>query len=52
MLLRYLGGEQTVWRIVRVPSEADEQRRQPHRELLTLKDDRTRVTKGLSGRPT
>jgi transposase len=28
MLLRYIGGEQTVWRIVRVPSEADEQRRQ------------------------
>jgi transposase len=49
MLLRYLGGEETVWRIVRVPSEADEQRRQPHRELLTLKDDRTRVTNRIAG---
>ena len=49
MLLRYIGGEQTVWRIVRVPSEADEQRRQPHRELLTLKDERTRVTNRIAG---
>jgi transposase len=49
MLLRYLGGEETVWRIVRVPSETDEQRRQPHRELLTLKDDRTRVTNRIAG---
>jgi transposase len=49
MLLRYLAGEQTVWRIVRVPSEADEQRRQPHRELLTVKQDRTRVTNRIAG---
>jgi transposase len=49
MLLRYIGGEQTVWRIVRVPSEVDEQRRQPHRELLTLKDERTRVTNRIAG---
>ena len=34
---------------MRVPSEADEQRRQPHRELLTLKDDRTRVTNRIAG---
>ena len=33
MLLRYVGGERTVWRIVRVPSEADEHRRQLHREF-------------------
>jgi transposase len=44
LLLRAVSGERTVWRIVRVPSEADEQRRQPHRELFTLKQDRTRVT--------
>ena len=49
MLLRYAGGEQTVWRIVRVPSEADEQRRQLHRELFTLKQDRTRVTNRIAG---
>ena len=44
LLLRAVSGERSVWRIVRVPSEADEQRRQPHRELFTLKQDRTRVT--------
>jgi transposase len=49
MLLRYAGGERTVWRIVRVPSEADEQRRQLHRELFTLKQDRTRVTNRIAG---
>jgi transposase len=49
MLLRYAGGERTVWRIVRVPSEADEHRRQLHRELVTLKQDRTRVTNRIAG---
>ncbi len=49
MLLRYVGGEQTVWRVVRVPSEADEQRRQLHRELFTVKQDRTRVTNRIAG---
>jgi transposase len=44
LLLRAVSGERTVWRIVRVPSEADEQRRQPHRELFTFTQDRTRVT--------
>src|SRR6516162_3905583 len=33
MLLRYVDGEASVWRVVRVPSEADEERRQLHREL-------------------
>lgn len=49
MLLRYTGGERTVWRIVRVPREADEHRRQLHRELVTLKQDRTRVTNRIAG---
>jgi transposase len=49
MLLRYAGGELAVWRIVRVPSEADEQRRQLHQELFTLKQDRTRVTNRIAG---
>jgi transposase len=49
MLLRYTGGEKTVWRIVRVPTEADEQRRQRDRELFTLKQDRTRVTNRIAG---
>src|SRR5213593_4295275 len=49
MLLRYVGGEQTVWRVVHVPSEVDEQRRQLHRELFTVKQDRTRVTNRIAG---
>jgi transposase len=43
LLVRAGNGEHTVWRVVRIPTEADEQRRQPHRELCTLKQDRIRV---------
>jgi hypothetical protein len=32
-----------VWRIVRVPSGEEEDRRQLHRALTTVKRDRTRV---------
>jgi transposase len=49
MLLRYVGGEQTVWRIVQVPSETDEHRRQLHRELWTLKRDRVRLMNRIAG---
>jgi transposase len=49
MLFRHLQGEPDVWREVRVPSEADEDARQPHRELRALKRDRTRVTNRISG---
>src|ERR1700730_1033264 len=49
MLLRYTGGEKTVWRIVRVPTEVDEERRQRHRELFMLKQDGTRVTNRIAG---
>jgi transposase len=44
MLLRWVSGEKTVWRVVRVPSEEEEDRRQLHRELKTAKADRARVT--------
>jgi transposase len=50
MLLRHAAGEKKVWSVVRVPSVAEEDRRQLHRELLTTKRDRTRVinrSKGL-----
>lgn len=43
MLCRFQGGERDVFRTVRVPSEADEDRRHLHRELKTLKGDRTRI---------
>ena len=41
MLWRYVGGEQTVWRVVRVPTVADEDGRRLHRELDRLTKERT-----------
>ena len=41
-LIRYRGGERDVWSVVRVPSLEAEDNRQLHRELGTLKKDRTR----------
>jgi transposase len=49
MLQRYHGGERTVWSVVRVPTVEQEDRRQLHRELRTLKKDRTRVTNRVKG---
>lgn len=49
MLARVLHGERDVWHEVRVPSDADEDRRQPQRELRTLKRDRTRVLNRIGG---
>jgi transposase len=49
LLLRYVGGEQSALRVVRVPGEADEEGRHLHRELLALKRDRTRVTNRIMG---
>jgi transposase len=40
-LLRYHGGEQLVWSVVNVPSEEAEDGRQLHRELESLKKERT-----------
>src|SRR5262245_37450484 len=44
MLRRHLSGEKKVWHVVHIPSDQDEARRQPHRDLWTMKRDRTRVT--------
>lgn len=41
MLVRHHGGERRVWRTVRVPTAAEEDQRQVHRELAVLKRDRT-----------
>ena len=49
MLLRHCGGERKVWSVVHVPSVEAEDRRQLHRELLTVKRDRTRVTNRIKG---
>jgi transposase len=49
MLLRYHAGERKVWSVVWVPSVADEDQRQLHRELQELKDDQTRHTNRMKG---
>jgi transposase len=49
MLLRHMAGERKVWSVVRVPSVAEEDRRQLHREMQTAKQDRTRVINRIKG---
>lgn len=49
MLIRYDQGEEKVWSVVRVPSASEEDSRQLHRELRTLKTDRTRYVNRLKG---
>jgi len=49
MLLRHTAGERKVWRIVRGPSGAEEDRRQLHRALTTVKRDRTRGINRIKG---
>jgi transposase len=44
MLMRYMNGEHKVWSVVRVPTVREEDGRQLHRELMTAKRDRARVT--------
>ncbi len=49
MLIRYHNGEADVWSVVHVPSVQAEDARHLHRELLTLKSERTRVTNRIKG---
>lgn len=49
MLIRWLSGEKKVWSVARVPAVKDEDRRHLHRELRTLKQDRTRVINRIKG---
>jgi transposase len=49
MLLRHSAGEKKVWSVGRVPSVAEEDRRQLHRALPTATQDRTRVSHRLKG---
>jgi transposase len=49
MLVRYHAGESKVWSVVRVPTVDEEDRRQLHRELRTLKKERARVTNRIQG---
>jgi transposase len=43
LLARYEGGDRRVWRVVRVPTAAQEDARHWHRERETLQRDRTRI---------
>lgn len=49
MLVRYWEGERTVWSVIRVPSVEAEDRRQLHRELLTLRKECTRQINRIKG---
>lgn len=49
MLLRYHAGERRVWHVVHAPTVAEEDRRHLHRELVTTKRDRTRLTNRIRG---
>lgn len=49
MLIRYAYGERNVWSVVHVPSVEDEDRRQLHRELKTLKEEKVRTTNRIKG---
>jgi transposase len=49
MLVRYHHGEADVWRTVRVPSVAEEDARQLHRELETLHQEQTSHSNRIKG---
>lgn len=49
MLIRWQQGERQVWSVIQVPSVADEDRRQLHRDLLELKAERTQHTNRIKG---
>ena len=49
MLIGWHNGERRVWRVINVPSAEDEDLRQPHRELLELKGERTEHVNRIKG---
>jgi transposase len=49
MLFRWLWGDHKVWSVVRVPTPEEEDRRQLHRELMTARRDRNRLTNRIKG---
>ena len=49
MLMRYHLGEKKVWSVVHVPSAGAEDERQLHREMMTLKRERTRHINRVKG---
>jgi len=49
MLIRHVGGEPGVWKLVHVPSAAEEDARTVHRELRTLAKESTRSMNRMKG---
>jgi len=49
MLIRWHSGERKLWSIVQVPDPEDEDRRQLHRELITLTGERTEHVNRIKG---
>jgi transposase len=49
MLIRWHNGEKKLWAVVRVPTVADEDGRQLHRELIELKTERTAIVNRIKG---
>ena len=49
MLIRYELGDRRVWGVVRVPTQMQEDARHDHRELRTLKKERTRLINRIKG---
>jgi transposase len=49
MLIRYDHGDKKVWSVVRVPSVEAEDHRHLHRDLMTMKKDRTRHINRIKG---
>ena len=49
MLIRYHNGEKKAWSVVHVPSVEAEDKRHLHRQLLTLRKDRTRHINRIKG---
>ncbi len=49
LLARYVLGDRRVWRVVRVPTVAEEDARQLHRTWETVQQDRTRLINRLKG---
>jgi len=49
MLLRYWGGEKSVWSVVRAPTVAAEDQRHLHRDLLELKSEKTGHSNRIKG---
>jgi transposase len=49
LLCRYHGGERKVWRVVKVPAVADEDRRQLHRGLKDLQRQQTECSNRIKG---